>query len=334
MAIRSIILMSILLHAVAGKAGAVSLTASPSTVHAGQPVTFVIGTSFAGTPGGCSINIDFGDQASQTGLSLGTPLSATAGLNFSQTVTHNYTRSGIFTATADVVGCTLAPPLGANPVSTQITVAGLTITRLELAFSDGKGQATVRRNEQGLRAKATLSTTGSGLLQGYWQVDDRPFPPVEHYVTFGQTVNIETPNVPPLPTFDSGDHILRFVVTSPGVSFSLPTLVYTVTAEEGRPIELRSPLPQTFLSYAPTSFDWHSQPGAGHYELKFLSQDGRVVFAAITKKTSYRLPEMALRQYFSPGGRYLWKVEAYDADGRPAGSSQPEAFNFLGLEQQ
>lgn len=333
MSIRSITLAVILLLTLTGNAVAVSLTATPNTVAGGQQVTFGIGTTFAGQPGSCSLTIDFGDKTRQTGITLGSPIGGAAGSNYLQTVTHSYLQSGIFTVTAEAVGCSPAPPLGANPATTQVTVTGLTITRLELAFSDGKGQVTVRRNEQGIRAKATIATTGSGLLQGYWDVDGRPFPPVEQYVTFGQTVNIETPDVPPLPTFDVGDHLLRFIVTAPVIQFTLPTLVYTVAPEEGRPIQLKSPLPRTLLPYAPSSFSWYAQSGAGHYEIIFLSQDEQKVFAAITKETDYTLSKMALLRYFAPTASYSWQVEGYDADGRPAGSSQPAPFRFLETEK-
>lgn len=335
MSIRTFTIAVILLLTITGTAVAVSLTATPNSVVSGQQVTFEIGTSFADQPGSCSLTIDFGDKTRQAGMTLGSPTGGTggaAGANYLQTVSHNYLQNGIFTVTAEAVGCSPAPPLGANPATTRVTVTGLTITRLELAFSDGKGQVTVRRNEQGLRAKATIATFGSGLLQGYWDVDGRPFPPVEQYVTFGQTVNIETPDIPQLPTFEVGDHLLRFIVTSPVIQFTLPTLVYTVAPEEGRPIQLKSPLPLTLLPYAPASFSWYAQSDVGHYEIIFVSQDEHKVFAAITKETNYNLSKMALLRYFAPTVSYFWHVEAYDANGRSAGSSKPAPFRFLETE--
>lgn len=332
MVIRSIFFAAVIMLVVSETAAAVSLTASPGTAQVGQPVTFTIGSTFANTSDRCSITVDYGDQVIQKGIPLGTPAGSAGSLTYLQTVTHSYGRSSIFTVTAEVVGCAQAPPVGSNPMITQVTVTGLSISRLELAFHDGKGQSVVRRNEQGLRARATLATVGSGLLQGYWEVDGRPFPPLEQYVTYGQTVNIETPDVPPLPTFDTGDHMLRFVITSPGLAFPLPTLVYTVTPEEGRPIQLKSPLPGTLLPYAPAGFIWNAQPGVGHYELRFLSQNGQKIFAAITKEPNYNLSEMALFKYFSPTASYYWQVEAYDAEGLPVGSSQSEPFRFLGAE--
>jgi hypothetical protein len=326
---RSIICSAFIFSLVSGNAAAVSLTATPGTVQTGQPVTFVITSSFAATPGGCSLTMDYGDRTSKTGLSLGTPSGVTDALHLIQTDTHSYTSSGVFTVTAEIVGCPQVAPVGPNPVTTQVTVAGLAVSRLELAFLDGKGQAIVRRNEQGLRAKAFLSTSGSGLLQGYWEVDGRPFPPVEQYVTFGQIVSIETPVVPSLPTFNPGDHLLRFVLVSPAVPFKVPVLVYTVTPEEGRPILLKSPLPLALLPYAPTGFSWNSQPGAGYYELTFKAKDGQKIFSAVTKEPGYYLSELALLKYFSPSASYDWQVDAYDTDGLPAGSSQSDSFRFL-----
>jgi hypothetical protein len=321
MPIRRVFSFAAVLLLLAASAQALTISAAPNPVSAGQPTTFRVGTNYNPVPASCSVTVDFGDQSATT-------FNPAAGNAF-QSIPHTYATSGTYQATASSSGCVII--VAEPPATTIVSVTSFGISRLELAFPDGKGQATVRRNEQGLRATATLTTVGSGLLQGFWEVDGRPLLPIERHVTFGQVVTIETPAIPALPTFDPGTHLLRFVVTTPGVSFNLPTLVYTVTPEEGRPIQLQGPLPQAILPYAPASFGWHAQSGAGHYELRFMAADGTPVFAALTKTPDYRLTDLALRKFFAPGSRYLWQVTAFDADGRPAGESQPVPFGFQGI---
>lgn len=331
MHIRRILPLLAALVLLAGNALAITISASPNPVTAGQPTIFTIGTTYATVPTSCTLTVNFGDQTPPATFVPG------AG-NSSRVLGYAYANPGTYQATASSAGCVVVavdPPASLFVNVTPITPVGTPfgISRLELAFPDGKGQATVRRNEQGLRATATLTTTGSGLLQGFWEVDGRPLLPIDRHVTFGQVVTIETPAIAPLPTFDPGTHLLRFVVTAPTVPFNLPTLVYTVTPEEGRPIQLQGPLPQAILPYAPASFSWHAQNGAGHYELRFMAADGTSLFAAITKTPDYRLTDLALRKFFTPGARYLWQVTAFDADGRPAGESKPVPFGFQGTDR-
>jgi hypothetical protein len=295
-----------------------SLTAAPNPATAGQSVTFSIGTSFATIQPGCSVTVTFGDQTNASFVPA-------AGSSI-HTLRHAYAAGGTYQAAANSAGCIAA---GADPPAfTTVSVLAFGITRLELAFADHKSEAIVRRNEQGVRARATIATVGSGLLQGYWEVDGRALTQIDRQVIYGQTVTIETPSVPQLPTFDPGTHLLRLVITSPAVAFPLPTLVYTVTPEEARPIQLQGPLPEAILPFAPASFIWHAQAGAENYELTFLAVDGSQVFSALTKQPDYRLGDLALRAFFAPGTRYLWQVRAFDTDGRPAGGSQPAPFRF------
>ncbi len=326
MRIRHLLHITAFLLLMAGTAQAITISATPNPATAGQPVLFTIGTSFVTTvPTSCSLTVDYGDGAIQAGI---IPAPGTSTL----TVSHTYAASGSFQAVVQSSGCgAIAPqPAPPDPASTTVVIEEFGITRMELAFPDGRGELTVRRNDQGVRARATIATTGTGRLQGYWEVDGRPLIQVDRYVIYGQTIVVDTPAVPPLPTFDPGYHILRFVVTSPALPFPTPTLVYNVTPEEGRPIQLQSPLPEALLPFAQVRFAWDARTGAGHYELQVTAMDGSKVFSALTRSPEYVLTDLALRTYFTPGARYLWRVQAVDADGRLAGESTPSPFAFQG----
>lgn len=326
MRIRHLFLIAASVLAMAGTARAITISATPNPATAGQPVLFTIGTSFIATvPASCSLTVDYGDGATQGGI---IPAPGTSTL----TVSHTYAGSGSFQAVVQSSGCgAVAPqPAPPDPAATTVVVESFGITRMELAFPDGRGELTVRRNDEGVRATATIATTGTGRLQGYWEVDGRPLLQVDRYVIYGQTIVIDTPAVPPLPTFDPGYHSLRFVVTSPALSFATPTLVYNVTPEEARPIQLQAPLPEALLPFAPVRFTWDARNGTGHYELQVTAMDGSKVFSALTRTPEYVLTDLALRTYFTPGARYLWRVQAFQADGRPAGESTPSPFSLQG----
>lgn len=303
---------------------AITISAAPNPATAGQPVSFSIGTSFMATPTtSCSLTVDFGDGVVQGGI---VPSGGTSFL----TLLHTYAASGTYLASVRSVACaaTMPEPTPPDPAYTTVVVGTLGITRMELAFPGGKGDVTVRRNDEGLKATATMSTAGSGILKGFWEVDGRLLQQVERHVTFGQLVTLETPAIPPLPTFDPGVHILRFVVTTPEIPFELPLLVYTVTPVDGRPIQLVEPLAHTFIPFGPAVFRWNGRSGDGSYLVRFTATDGTSVFSAETKTDEYRLSELALKNYFSPGIGYLWQVQAYDGKGILVGESQQSAFSF------
>ena len=105
----------------------------------------------------------------------------------------------------------------------------LEITRVELYFENHRAEITTERNFPRLKAYALVRSTGSGLLQGYWKVDNQILSQVSQQVTAGQTVILETPEVPPLPTFNPGTHQVRFEITSPSTTIPLPRALYFVT---------------------------------------------------------------------------------------------------------
>ena len=76
----------------------------------------------------------------------------------------------------------------------QITVtteaaAEFKITRLQLYFENKKAETTVMRH-QPLKAYADISFVGSGLLQGYWEVDGRIISNVKTHLIYGKNFTI------------------------------------------------------------------------------------------------------------------------------------------------
>ncbi len=217
-------------------------------------------------------------------------------------------------------------------VVTTEAAAEFSITRLQLYFENRRAEITVKRNQPLLKAYADIRFTGSGLLQGYWEVDGRILSNVNQHLVYGRTVTIQSPDIPALPTFDPGAHRVRFVITSPKEEIPLPEAVYFVRAEEFRkklPIKLVFPDNASELAYSPPGFRWRAGDATVVYLIEFYEEGGRKpVFSAYTRGTDYSLPPVVLKRVFSPGKVYLWRVKGFDTENDVAGESPVYRFSF------
>lgn len=234
----------------------------------------------------------------------------------------------VFTASG---GYTLALQLPV--VITTGSLANLELKRVELTFPDGRGETTIRRNQRGMTAYARLLYAGSGLLRGFWEVDGRLLARVEQHLLPGGEATLELPAVPPLPTFDEGTHLLRFVVESPPFPSRQPSLVYHVTPDESpeRGLQLNASMPPdgAVVPFAELRFVWDGAPSAVLYEITFTPEGGdRPAFSALTREARYTLPLPALNGYFGERGSYQWRVAARDAAGRALAHGGPWKFTF------
>lgn len=200
---------------------------------------------------------------------------------------------------------------------TTDAAAAFGIKRIELYFDNRRAETTVPRYFPNLKAFAEIRYTGSGVLEGFWEVDGRVISRVHQMLTFGSSVTLRSPEIPAMPTFDPGSHIVRFVITSQGNTLPVPALVYYVTPEEFRPIPvdvgLKAPLDGASLSRSAARFEWETFKGATLYLVQYFeSPEERPVFSAYTREPSYLLPELASKDLFSAGVRYFWKVTGYN----------------------
>jgi subtilisin family serine protease len=220
-----------------------------------------------------------------------------------------------------------------NIVITTEATADFEIKRIEVYFENRRAEITVERNNPDLRAYADIRFVGSGLLQGFWEVDGRVLTTVNRHLTFGRSVTLETPQIPPLPTFDTGTHIVRFVITNPATELPLPSLLYFVTPAEfrGSPVSLKLLLPEndSQLDYLPSTFRWEGLSRTALFLIQFFDRpDANPVFSAYTRESSYILPDIVLKSIFSPGQKYYWKVKGFDADSNAVAESAVRGFSF------
>lgn len=214
---------------------------------------------------------------------------------------------------------------------TSESAASFNVKRIELYFDNRRAEVTVQKYFPNLRAYADIRYTGSGLLEGYWEVDGRIISRVHQMLTFGAMTTIKTPDLPTLPTFDPGAHTIRFVITNQGTGLPIPALIYFVTTEEfkARMMELSIKAPQegSVIERNAALFKWGSFNGASLFLVQYYeNMEANPVFSAYTKKTSYVLPKQVFTNIFLSGKKYYWKVTGYNDKDNIIGESATNSF--------
>jgi len=253
-------------------------------------------------------------------------------------------RQFIFRRPFQYANCIVTPP-PSDPGTLQIALSGeataeFSINRLQIYFENQRAEITVKRNQPALKAFVDIRYTGSGLLQGYWEVDGRILSHVNRHLVYGRQITLEFPEIPRpkelqyLPTIDAGTHIVRFVITNPVSSVNPPEAIYFVTAEEftKRPIALIFPKDKSEVDYSPLTFRWEGKEQPITYLIEFLEEVGqKPIFSAYTKRASYLLPLAVLKSLFSSGKTYFWRVKGFDEDNKIIGESSEFKFTFKKL---
>ncbi len=216
---------------------------------------------------------------------------------------------------------------------TSEAASDLLIKAVTVYFDNKRPEITVEKGFRGLHAFADIAYSGTGLLEGYWEVDGRIIARVFQNLTFGGVVKLQTPDVPELPTFDPGTHRLKFVITRPNQPIPIPTLIYFVDLDRFRPnpitITALTPTDSTSVDFAPQKFQWQRAGASSLFLVQFGDKmESKPLFSAYTRDTFYLLPESILRQKFGRGRQYFWKVIAFDDDNNIVGESRVHTFIF------
>jgi len=213
--------------------------------------------------------------------------------------------------------------------------AVFSLKRIELYFdiTQKQNEVMVERNHKGLRAYTDIYYNGSGILNGYWEVDGLIIERVSRLVPPGGKVTLATPGVPNLPTFDPGYHIVKFIVTNPATSFEFPEMVYWVkgTTEPGRQV-LTLLQPQNGMTIPPDFlFTWKTMDEASVYLISFArTKDKKICYSALTRNTSYRIPPSVLADYLCSSGKYYWSVKGFDKKSNVIAGSGFQSFYLKG----
>ncbi len=225
------------------------------------------------------------------------------------------------------------------------------IGRMEIYFAAGRNDILVRRGTQGLKAYADILFNGTGTLRARWLVAEpgaripapdqvtakQTFVPgnifrpddwrilsyVEKTVTFGDRIVLQSPDLPGLPTFVTGQHLVRLEIlqdraTDAQVGIQLPVARYFVegdrvgiqAARAGTPVRLSAPADGAQLAQAPPpTFSWFAVPGTAQYRVEIYEADPRAgAFGGISGDPSVEL--------YRSGGGAMRAITLMDAVGQ------------------
>ena len=211
--------------------------------------------------------------------------------------------------------------------------ADFDIKGISLYFENRRPETVIERNMQNLRAYADIAFVGSGLLQGYWEVDGRILSYVNKHLIFGGSTTLQTMEIPSLPTFDTGTHIVQFVITNPSIGIPSPSILYFVIPEGTTcsmlSIKPLAPSDGAEVAYSSLKFEWEKVEDTTHFLIGFYNKpDSKPIFSAFTKGTFYTLPEQVLKSFFAPGQTYYWKITGFDEKNNIICENKFQTFYF------
>jgi hypothetical protein len=219
-----------------------------------------------------------------------------------------------------------------NITQTSPSAVELNITNMHLYFENKRSEITVKRKEPGLKAYADINFVGKGLFKGYWQVDGRIISYVNKNLAYGRILTIATPDLPSLPTFMEGTHVVQFIIQRPNQGIEFPKALYYVTPGETTETAIIipiSPFDLAVLERKSPMFNWQSSKPLPIYLLEFMEEEnGDPVFSAYTSKSEYTVPEVALKGYLKSPQPYYWRVTGFDSESNIAGESEVRQVRF------
>lgn len=299
---------------------------------------------------GSSVNTTLTTNSPPLGTSGTTPLQETLTIPASilttaeQNNNHTIYYYRDFTVTA---AGTTAPFFVAINLAQVNPQASLEINRLALRFSDNKAVKLVQKNSK-VSVLADIKFEGTGLLDAVWEVADPtstkgtpiyiPYLSVRQYLNIGGQFTLQSPT---LPTGRNGIYKARLRIKTPTLSFTQPTITYTVKTDSKEhttyaipPVKLYSPRENDFIKQE-TRFKWYPVKGAKAYQLELYlpdvhkhPKDDEIIDESLllekkpatgilvpAKKTSLSLGALS-RDTLRHGQSYYWRIIAIGNDGQ------------------
>ncbi len=214
---------------------------------------------------------------------------------------------------------------------TGASSVGLHVSRIQLYFKNGRADIAVDKNQE-LPLSADVKFYGKGFLKGYWEVDGRILSRVYKQINHGNDITLKIPKIPGLPTYETGTHRVRFVITSPELSITVPQAIYFVKEKASlvsATINLLSPKDGAVLSGDVWEFSWRPILKADTYMIEFYKNgEKRPIFSALSKSSAYTVPSYIMKKIFSEGKTYIWKVISYNVLSNQIGNSQKREFSL------
>jgi hypothetical protein len=224
---------------------------------------------------------------------------------------------------------------GVVTVSVGGSAAGpLALASVSLRFDD-RSLVRILHPAESAAAIAEISYTGSGMLNGLWEVATPPstqgepvFAPLSSVSVNLAGGGLTEVTSPALPSTTAGAYYLRFRVRNPVVPFASLVLRYAVEASptETTPIAVIAPESHATL-HADTRFEWRPAPDAVAYRLEFFGAEavaeGTPPLSGqwITASGSAMILSVLAQTHLEPGRLYRWRIVAVNAEREIVGRS-------------
>jgi hypothetical protein len=142
----------------------------------------------------------------------------------------------------------------------------------EILLDYGKYYKVIPRNSKNIRAQLRMKMRGTGIVTGYWIVDNQPDQFFNETVYQGQIRTILTQEIPGLPAFDPGMHTITMQLTRPATqAVVFPTLRYFVLPFENI-VSISTPKDGAIIKENEIAkFSWEKALGGSYYQIVFAN---------------------------------------------------------------
>jgi hypothetical protein len=94
-------------------------------------------------------------------------------------------------------------------------------------------------------------------------------------------------------------------------------------------LTILAPEDASVIAYGPVGFSWEKNTDSTVYLVSFFDQpDGKPIFSAYTKGTSYTLPGPVVEKGFKAGRKYFWRVTGFDKQNHTICENRRYVFSF------
>ncbi|MBE0664234.1 MAG: hypothetical protein IH584_00320, partial [Candidatus Aminicenantes bacterium] len=142
----------------------------------------------------------------------------------------------------------------------------------EITLDNGKYYKVVPKNSKNIRALLKMKMRGTGIVSGYWIINNQPFEFFNETVYQGQIKTIFTKEIPGLPVFDPGMHTITVQLTRPeSETVVFPTLRYFVLPYENEITTLTPRDGAIIKEDEMANFSWQNVLGGSYYQIAFAN---------------------------------------------------------------
>jgi hypothetical protein len=206
----------------------------------------------------------------------------------------------------------------------------------EISLDNGKSYKVVPKASRNIEGILRLKMRGTGVVSGYWLVDDQPFDFFETLAYQGEIKPIHTRAIPGLPTIQPGLHTLTVRLNRPvqeGIVF--PVLKYFVLPYANTILLIAPPDDYVAKETEKPEFSWQPASGAARYQIAFANEVQRLLLDTPplvwidTLDRTVMVPGAETWQSIMRNRPAYWKVRALDSLGNVLAESMLQQFKII-----